>query len=145
MSRWIGLKIGNRFNRSVEMRMVLPFWHYFSRRSNFLDNRDTSAKQLRANWSVGRTKEIFCKSLKNKWKGHPGAPPTTRIAGIVSFGIKFSVSKPPSCWIFVFFWKWTLGRPPIAPMVYIRCCVEQIDYIIESWRNMAVCDGFSYI
>ena len=31
-----------------------------------------------------------------------------------------------------FFWKWTLGRPPIAPMVYIRCCVEQIDYIIES-------------
>ena len=110
MSRWIGLKIGNRFNRSVEMRMVLPFWHYFSRRSNFLDNRDTSAKQLRANWSMGRTKEIFCKSLKNKWKGHPGAPPTTRIAGIVSFGIKFSVSKPPSCWIFFFFLEMDPGE-----------------------------------
>ena len=85
------------------MRMILPFLSFFSRKSNFLDNRDTSKKQLGANWSMGGIKEILSRFGNNKWEWLLGGGQSARKHRIGDFGDSFSVADQHPWWIFVFF------------------------------------------
>ena len=126
------------------MRKILPFLAFFSRKSNFLDNRDTSKKQLRANWSMGGIKEILSRFGNNKWEWLLGGGPSARKHRIGDFGDLFSVADQHPWWIFVFFGFLTMGRPPSVPMSHISRRETQMVHIIDSWRNIPIPGWFTH-